>query len=90
MGAVTSVRCHPEAGLEGSENFVWSRLHQGHDFHEALTYRWREEVAEKIQSGENDYPVAIARGGSPMEAPLWDYQTAGAAHHLRGAGGGCS
>ncbi len=60
------------------------------DFHEALTYRWREVVSQKIMAAENDYPTRIARPGSPHEAPLWNYSSASAACHLRGVNAGCS
>ncbi len=60
------------------------------DYHEALTWRWRVEVTEKIMAAEHDYPTRIARSGSPHEAPLWNYSSASAASHLRSPHGGCS
>lgn len=60
------------------------------DFQEALTHRWREVVTEKIMHTEHDYPTRIRRDGSPREQPIWEYWSAGAVHHLKGAGGGCS
>lgn len=60
------------------------------DFHEALTFRWREEITEKIINTEHDYPTRIGRAGSPTEKPMWEYWSAGAVHHFRGPGGGCS
>ncbi|MBC6449232.1 hypothetical protein [Actinokineospora xionganensis] len=60
------------------------------DFHEALTYRWREEITQKIMAAEHDYPTRVARSGSPMAAPLWNYSSASAACHLRGVNAGCS
>lgn len=61
------------------------------DFQDALTYRWREVVTEKIMQTEHDYPSRIRRDVSPTaEQPMWEYWSAGAVHHLKGVGGGCS
>ena len=61
------------------------------DFQDALTYRWRKVVTEKIMQTQHDYPVRIRRYGSPTsEQPIWEYWSAAAVHHLKGGGGHCS
>jgi hypothetical protein len=60
------------------------------DYHEALTWRWRVEITEKIMAAQHDYPTRVSRSGSPHEAPLWNYSSAGAASHLRSPRAGCS
>lgn len=60
------------------------------DFHEALTFRWRELVVQRIQAVE-DFPTRVRRSVSAANhVPLWDHLSAPAVHHLRGAGGGCA